>query len=149
MNKPSQKTRIATRGTLLIALGATVVASVLAGIISGFAAAAGAASAVIAAVTVAVLLAVTFLIGIWWWAHLDEAAQEAHKWAWWWGGTAGLAVGGVAAAVLINPGTDGILSVALGALDPAAAFRLGLIGILLCQVVGYGIAWAAWWLRRR
>jgi len=42
--------------------------------------------------------ALTMLISLWvglrWMSSIDEAAQEAHKWAWFWGGSSGMAVGG-------------------------------------------------------
>lgn len=77
-------------------------------------------------------------VGLWWWSRLDEAAREAHKWAWWWGGSAGLMVAAL-----------GLLTVMLrgGAAD--ADMADGMTVVLLCQVLGYGVAWAFWWLRRR
>jgi len=42
---------------------------------------------VLLAAAVAVFSAIHSL---YWWRALDEAAQEAHKWAWWWGGNLGL-----------------------------------------------------------
>ena len=39
--------------------------------------------------TVAGAVGLAMAVGLWvcarWWRGLDEAAQEAHKWAWWWG----------------------------------------------------------------
>lgn len=43
-----------------------------------------------------------------WWRDLDEAAREAHKWAWWWGGNIGFIVG--AAGFLIAALTSGNLA---------------------------------------
>ena len=82
---------------------------------------------------------------VWWWRGIDEAAREAHKWAWWWGGTGGMAVG--AALVLsLQLGGAPINTTDMSAGDLIAA---GMMSILLFQVVGYSIAWAAWWLRHR
>ncbi len=85
--------------------------------------------------------------GLWvcagWWRSLDEAAQEAHKWAWWWGSTFGLAIGSVALFTLAYA-TPGALTA-----EPKDLL-LGGAGILaLGQTAGYGIAWAFWWLQRR
>lgn len=99
----------------------------------------------IGAAALAALLACT----VWWWARLDEAAREAHKWAWWWGGSAGMALGGallIGAVSLIRDG--GTPDVLLGR-SPDDLLYAGAMGMILCQVLGYGIAWAFWWLRRR
>src|SRR5690606_25939554 len=45
--------------------------------------------------TMAVAMAVAFVACIWWWRGIDEAAREAHKWAWWWGGSSGMAIGAI------------------------------------------------------
>ena len=43
--------------------------------------------------------AVSMLIAMWislkWMSSIDEAAREAHKWSWFWGGSSGMAVGGM------------------------------------------------------
>jgi len=85
--------------------------------------------------------------GLWaslkWWRGLDEAAQEAHKWAWWWGSTVGLAVAGVALMTVfygMGPQGEASVKVTLG---------VGAAVVALCQFAGYGVAWALWWLRRR
>ena len=98
------------------------------------------------AVILLVAMAVATALCIWWWRGIDEAAREAHKWAWWWGGTGGMAVGAIV-----------VLSLQLGEDVPITATNLsagdliagGMMAILLFQVVGYSIAWAAWWLRHR
>ncbi|MFA4952288.1 hypothetical protein [Brevundimonas sp.] len=98
------------------------------------------------AVILLVAMAVATALCIWWWRGIDEAAREAHKWAWWWGGTGGMAVGAIV-----------VLSLQLGEDVPITATNLsagdliagGMMAILLFQLVGYSIAWAAWWLRHR
>jgi len=43
--------------------------------------------------TVGGLLLVTAMIAsVLWWLSIDEAQREAHKWAWYWGGSTGLMV---------------------------------------------------------
>jgi hypothetical protein len=98
------------------------------------------------AVILLVAMAVATALCIWWWRGIDEAAREAHKWAWWWGGTGGMAVGAIV-----------VLSLQLGEDVPITATNLsagdliagGMMAILLFQLVGYSIGWAAWWLRHR
>ena len=118
---------------------------------------AGAASAIVGLTTpdgswlnaalVASVVAIAMGIGLWaslkWWQGLDEAAQEAHKWAWWWGSTVGLAVAGVLFLTLLyGTGPQGQASVKAGLMIGAAV-------VVGCQVVGYGVAWAFWGLKRR
>ena len=83
-----------------------------------------------------------------WWARLDEAAREAHKWAWFWGGSAGAGVGFIATSFATRFGQiDG--SPVLASWTPAEAFYNGAMALMACQLVGYGLAWAVWWLQRR
>lgn len=85
---------------------------------------------------------VTLAAILWYWRGIDEAAREAHKWAWWWGGTGGMSIGAVV-----------LLTIQLRELDMPAfgpsAFASGLMAMGFLQVVGYLIAWAFWWLRNR
>lgn len=98
--------------------------------------------AVVMAINITVM-AVTLGAGVWWWSRLDEAAREAHKWAWWWGGTSGLAVAG---AVMLTVSTRGL---DLPVLSGRPGLMTGILLLLLCQTVGYAVAWAVWWLQRR
>lgn len=83
-----------------------------------------------------------------WWARLDEAAREAHKWAWYWGGSAGAGFGFIVAAAATRFGQiEG--SPVLAGWTPAEAFYNGALALMACQTVGYGLAWAVWWLQRR
>ena len=83
-----------------------------------------------------------------WWNTLDEAAREAHKWAWWWGSTGGLAVGGVAVITLVGSAGSGAVLAALGP-DPVDILLAGGLACALFQIIGYALAWAGWWLARR
>ncbi len=99
------------------------------------------------ALIVAAAVAVSMTVGMWvtlrWWRGLDEAAQEAHKWAWWWGATLGLA----GSAIVLFTWTS-VFESTLTA-GPKDLFLSGALVVVLCQTVGYGLAWAAWWLKRR
>jgi len=99
----------------------------------------------LAGLSVAVM-AVALAVGVWWWRQIDEAAREAHKWAWWWGGSGGL---GLAAAVVIAVGyAHEALPAKLQSADPATLLSAGGHFVILCELVGYTVAWCVWWLRR-
>lgn len=75
------------------------------------------------------------------WSRVDEAVRTAHQWAWFWGGSAGLM-----AAVVLAPF---VLDAPEALSTEATAAAAGGMGVILLQLVGYGVAWAIWWLRRR
>lgn len=89
-------------------------------------------------------------IAVAWMRSIDEAAQEAHKAAWYWGGTAGLALGGVPIILATLPHAESIDFPTLwGRTDPAAYAATGAFAILALMTVGYIVVWAWWWMRRR
>jgi len=83
------------------------------------------------------------------WRRLDEAAKEAHKFAWYWGGTAGLMVAFVAFIALTANGGDLIGAGLGGRISPKAFVELGVIGVLVPQMIGYVVAWVGWWIAKR
>lgn len=89
----------------------------------------------------------TALHTLYWWRALDEAAKEAHKWAWWWGGNLGFIVGGAAVVIAALGGVD-LLPAAVPHTD-AALIALGVAAAFASQAVGYGVAWCGWWIARR
>lgn len=99
---------------------------------------------VVLAAGLAVFLA---LHTLYWWRALDEAAREAHKWAWWWGGNLSLVAGGAAVVIAALAGVN-LLPAALPHTD-AALIALGVAAAFAAQAVGYGIAWCGWWIARR
>ena len=103
--------------------------------------------AVIAVVSMAGAMAVT----IGWMRSIDEAAREAHKSAWFWGGCGGMAVGGVLVIIASVPQAAAFdIPAALGIRnDPAALMALGAAALALLMTAGYTLAWAWWWWRRR
>ena len=101
------------------------------------------------------LLSLGVLVGlalcIRWWQAADEAVREAHKWAWYWGGSSGMAVGGalVIMASLPQAAAINIPAWYSDRTDPAAYAATGAFAMLALMLVGYGVAWAWWWLGRR
>lgn len=90
-------------------------------------------------------------IGFQWMRSIDEAAQEAHKWAWYWGGSTGMAVGGALVIMTSLPQAKTLQIPAwyAGRTDPAAYAASGAFGMLLLMLTGYLIAWAWWWWSHR
>lgn len=97
------------------------------------------------------LAIVSFAYGALWMKSIDEAAQEAHKWAWYWGGSAGLGVGmvGLIVGMTQASATLTIPSAFTGRTDPAAYATTGALALMALMMIGYTIAWGVWWLRHR
>jgi hypothetical protein len=100
------------------------------------------------AILLALGMAGAMWLGMGWWRRVDEAAREAHKWSWFWGGSCGMAVGFVCLLTVSMRGADLPLPTWLGE-TPQDLLVSGMMTILLFQVVGYLIAWAGWWWARR
>ena len=98
-----------------------------------------------------VLMIASLGFGVVWMRSIDEAAREAHKAAWYWGGSGGMALGGVGIILSTLPGAESWRIPALldGRTDPAAYAAVGALGITLLMMIGYTIVWAWWWLARR
>ena len=99
-------------------------------------------------VRLALALAVV-VAGIWaacgYWRNVDEAGRAAQKWAWFWGGQAGMAL-----AIL----PLGLIAVGRTPLDlsdtkPGTLLFYGAGVMVLAQLAGFFVAWAYWWARRR
>lgn len=99
----------------------------------------------------AVLMIGALVVGVVWMRSIDEAAREAHKAAWYWGGSGGMAVGGVLAIMATLPGAARWTVPAFynGRTDPAAYAATGAFGLMFLMIIGYAIVWAWWWLARR
>jgi hypothetical protein len=133
-----------------VVLGVCLLAGGLAGGLSGGLAAAFGSTSVVSLVASVAAITLAMAAAIWaclrWWKGLDEAAQEAHKWAWWWGSTGGLALGGVVLLSVMIASMDRDLVVAMPAQE---LIYVSALGTVFTQGLGYGIAWAVWWLKRR
>jgi hypothetical protein len=106
---------------------------------------------VVAAVGGVLLMIMAVVIGAVWMRSIDEAAQEAHKWAWYWGGSTGLAVGGVGVVLATLPDAARWTPPAFfhGRTDAVAWMVTGAFGLMTLMVIGYCVAWALWWVMRR
>lgn len=150
----SVKTRILGQSVGVV-LGLVAVAFI-GGAVIGYLEVSGAAINVAAAsfwvlfAVAVVVMSGAMAIGTLWMRSIDEAAQEAHKSAWYWGGSAGMAVGGVLLVIsAVQPATAALdLPAVLGRTDPVAYAAAGAFGILTLMLIGYGVVWAWWWLSR-
>jgi len=146
--------RLSPAAWLGLALGLPVVLAVLMTLLPSPVATLGVAGfyAVLAVTGV-----VAFTFAAMHWKALHEAGRAAHRYAWYWGGSTALAVATFAAAFMMR---DAGLSAWLedfiasmndkGRVTPIAlAFTLGVIFAALVQMVGYILAWFAWWSARR
>jgi hypothetical protein len=82
-----------------------------------------------------------------WWRNIDEAAREAHKWSWYWGGSAGLC--GVLILFILIYMTGGRFGreIITGWNLTGRELELGMsIGVLL-PTFSYTVAWGVWWAR--
>ena len=91
------------------------------------------------------ILVACFAINVVYWRNIDEAAREAHKFAWLWGGTSGLLVTLPLAALISS---ERLVAV-MGERSPGAWVLFGVTAVLTAQIIGYGLVWAGWWLRQR
>lgn len=78
------------------------------------------------------------------WRLLDEAAKEAHKFAWFWGGCGALLLT-VPAMLLIDTRA---LEAMFGRHDADYWLVAGMQVVVLTQIAGYALAWSGWWLVR-
>lgn len=92
------------------------------------------------------VIGASMLLSWTWWRRLDEVAREAHKFAWYWGGSTGLATG-LMVVVFVDSGR-----MAAPLLDGPSSndgFVTGALTVMMAQVIGYGVAWLGWWWARR
>lgn len=131
----------------LIAL--VVVSALLGGVLavaSNAAPGLGLGALILAVVLVIALAALGgWLISIYW-HQIDEAAREAHKWAWYWGGNVALLPLVIGLTLLFqNPDTQVPLWPGLEA-NPAGYVATGGLAVMFTLIAGYILAWLYWWL---
>lgn len=79
------------------------------------------------------------------WRNIDEAAREAHKFAWFWGGSGSILLA-APLAMLIG---DTRLTALAGPHSPSEWFAIGVFSLLVFQLTAYVLVWAVWWIRQR
>jgi len=90
---------------------------------------------------------ITLWLSYRWWVGVDEAVREAHKFSWFWGGSAGLVIV-IAIAVALaqiaggSVGQLGLSPTEAGLIATGISITVGLM------LIGYGLCWAGWWLLR-
>lgn len=99
---------------------------------------------IVAGLAIAFPATIAFMLK--YWRRLDEAAREAHKWAWFWGGSLGIAPGFLAATW---PHQNMRLAAELGFAQPEELIKFGAHAVLASMMLGYAIAWGVWWFRKR
>ena len=79
------------------------------------------------------------------WRNVDEAGRAAQTWAWFWGGSIGMALGFIALALVAvgRPPVD------LSEVKPGMLLFYGAGAMIAAQMVGFLVAWIYWWARRR
>lgn len=95
-------------------------------------------------------LAIAFAVPVGWfilnyWRAIDEAAREAQKWAWFWGGAVGMAAGMV--AVFWQP--RWVIATFAEGPSPVHAMQAGVLALVGAQLIGFVVAWGFWWWNRR
>jgi hypothetical protein len=147
MNESKKPRRPLGLGGYAATLGFTTVVAALAGIGSTiFGDQPGPIGLALTIAVISAAMAVGFAACLWWWRGIDEAAREAHKWAWWWGGSGGMAAGGVVLLTLMSRADTQPLPAGV---DASEMFVTGMMAVLLFQLAGYALAWAGWWLKHR
>lgn len=111
----------------------------------------------LAAFAVVIIWALTFSMQ--WYNRLDELAHEAQKSAATWGGSFGLAAGlmlttlvaySPAGAAWIESSVTWLSEHARAHISPTSlAFTFGALTCSMTFVIGFLIAWAGWWIRKR
>lgn len=93
----------------------------------------------------AVLAVAGVVASVIYWRNIDEAAREAHKFAWFWGGSSPFLLV-LPLPLLVG---DARLVALMGQRSPAEWAAIGIAALITAQLIGYGLVWAAWWLRQR
>ncbi len=147
---PSGKPKrpLGLKGYVVTLAGTALVAAVAGASSAIFGELPGVLGLTVTVATLSAAMAVGLAACLWWWRGIDEAAREAHNWAWWWGGSGGMAVGGVVLLTLMARNEAQLLPSSFGS-NPTDIFVSGMMALGLFQLAGYALAWAGWWLKHR
>jgi hypothetical protein len=137
-----------------VTFGGALVLIIVGGVAAGMAAAHGMIASQDAVRWLVGIMAAGMMAGaVWisaeWMRAIDEAAREAHKAAWYWGGTAGMCVSGVALVLSSsNPWRETLRRWVGAGLEPIDYMVSGAILMIAPMLVGYTLVWIWWWLAR-
>ena len=141
------RTGLGSSARIGIVMVATVVGGGLVGGVYAWLERAGAMPGPLTAALILFVLFGVMIAGtVWWWRRADEAVREAHKWAWYWGGSIGMAVG---LGALLLAGAYGGDQPVPPDLSYGDVLITGAAVVLTPMVIGYGVAWFAWWVAKR
>ena len=138
----------------VITFGGGLLFAFLGGIAVGYASSSGwiapeMGELIVTAVFAAAIMAGALWIGAEWMRVIDEAAREAHKAAWYWGGTAGMCVSGVALILSsAGPWRDIIAREIGSGSSPIDYVSAGAALMIAPMLIGYTVVWVWWWLAR-
>lgn len=90
------------------------------------------------------------------WKRLDETARAAHRWAWYWGGSIGLAGAMIAAASMLVVPELGSMATSIASFMASPKYSTEQLylfaGVVFCglaQGAGFLGAWIYWWAAKR
>lgn len=149
-NKPARPSGAARRAqSFAVAMGLSVVAGFFIGGLAGITQGSGGAFGppwVIALLAV-IGMAIVGWVSLRWWRDIDELARQVHYSAWLWGGTYGMFAGWLLLSFLhLVPAP--VVALLQGS-DPSLILWRGGTVVVGAALVGYGLAWIIFWLRRR
>ena len=137
-----------------ITFGGVLLFGFVRGVLAGYGGQAGwfdgqAVEQIVIAVFAAVLMAGALWIGAEWMRVIDEAAREAHKAAWYWGGTAGMCVSGVGLVLASGGPWREVIAGWIGSgAAPVDYVSAGAALMIAPMLIGYILVWVWWWLAR-
>lgn len=139
---------------IAITFGGGLVFALVGGIAMGYAARAGwigseMGEMIFTAIFAATIMAGSLWVGAEWMRVIDEAAREAHKAAWYWGGTAGMCVSGVGLILSSAGPWREVIAREIGSSgSPIDYLSAGAALMIVPMLIGYTVVWAWWWLAR-
>lgn len=100
----------------------------------------------------ALMLVVTVVMYVWsgrYWRRIDEAAREAQKTAWFWGGSVSMGVATLYVLGVLAPSASRDIAMLDLSPEQVPAFVGGFLLCVVAQLIGFAVCWAGWWWARR